>query len=147
VYLAPLGLLVLMTGHLYSKTLRHDARVIVRVIGSALVYAPAAIQIVWRIDAGAQPGYSLGFAGACLVGVVLGMLLQIRAYLALGLAFLVLDVVAGVVRASQESQRVGFFVLSALGLSILGGMVVFTLKKAEVTAMVARWRTTLKRWD
>lgn len=147
VYFAPFGLFVIALGHLFAKDLPHAGRNTLRFLGSILLYAPAAVQIVMQVGDAADPMYAYAFAGVCLLGIGLGMMLQIRAYLALGTLFLFTDVVAGLVRASQRSQRVGFFVLSATGLMILGGMVFFTVKKAEVLRVLEAFRRKLRTWD
>jgi hypothetical protein len=75
------------------------------------------------------------------------MLLHIRAYLALGTGFLVLDVVANLVHASLRDHRVGFVVLSLAGLSILGVMIFITLQREYVQRVTAVWRSRLAGWE
>jgi hypothetical protein len=147
VYCAPLGLLMIMTAHIYGNTIQHDTRVKIRFIGTALIYVPSAAAIVWQVGDARDPIYALGFAGACLFAVGLGMLLHIRAYLFMGLGFLALDLVSLIVRAAQGSRAVGFVVLSLAGLSILATMVVLTLKRAEISAFVVKIRHRLRTWD
>ncbi len=61
--------------------------------------------------------------------------------------FFTLDVVANLVRASLRNQRLGFFLLSASGLSILGGMVLYTLQKDRVHQALGRLRARLRKWE
>ena len=88
--------------------------------------------------------YPLAFAGACLAGIVGGMWFHIRAYLMLGLAFLIIDLGSLLIRASLRSQRLGFFVLSLTGLLILSAMVAYTMHREKIRAgsgaCAARWR-------
>lgn len=147
IWLAPAGLLVLAIGQIFGESLAHPSRVTLRVIGSLLLYLPAAAQIALQVGNARDGAYPVVFGLACLTGIAAGMMLHIRAYLALGLSFLVLDVVASLVHAGLRDHRVGFLLLSAAGLGILGVMVFLTLKRDAVRAWTARWRTRLRRWD
>lgn len=147
IWLAPAGLLVLAIGQIFGDSLAHPSRVTLRVVGSLLLYLPSAAQIALQVGNARDGTYPVVFGLACLTGIAAGMMLHIRAYLALGLSFLVLDVVASLVHAGLRDHRVGFLLLSAAGLGILGVMVFLTLKRDAVRAWTARWRTRLRRWD
>ena len=116
IYLAPLGLCMLVIVHLFEGSLTADARGGLRLAATALTYAPAAITLVLQIGNAQSDWYPLAFAGACLIGIAGGMWFHIRAYLVLGLAFLIIDLGSLLIRASLHSQRLGFFVLSLTGL-------------------------------
>ena len=143
----PLGLLVLALGQIFAATLPHSARVTVRVVGSLLVYLPAALQVAFQVGNARDGAYPVLFGLACLAGVAAGMLLQIRAYLALGLGFLVLDVGANLVHAGLRDHRVGFLLLSLSGLGILAVMVLTTLRRDAFRAWTARIKGRLRGWD
>src|SRR5205814_1796917 len=81
-----------------------------------LVYAPAAVQVTFQVGAAQNGLYPVLFGVACLAGVAIGMLLHIRAYLALGTGFLVLDITASLVQAGLRDHRIGFLVLSLSGI-------------------------------
>jgi len=147
VWLAPAGLFVLVIAQLFAASLAHPSRVTLRVVGSLLLYLPAATQIAFQVGNARDGAYPVVFGLACLVGVAAGMALHIRAYLALGVMFLALDVVASLVRAGLRDHRVGFLLLSAAGLAILGGMVFLTLRREAVRGWMARWRARLRAWD
>lgn len=147
VWLAPAGLFVLAIAQLFAASLAHPSRVTLRVVGSLLLYLPAATQIAFQVGNARDGAYPVVFGLACLVGIAAGMVLHIRAYLALGVTFLVLDVVASLVRAGLRDHRVGFLLLSSAGLAILGGMVFVTLRREAVRGWVARWRARLRAWD
>ncbi len=146
IYLAPLGLCVLVIVHLFQGSLTADARGGLRLVATALTYAPAAIALVFQIGNAHSDWYPLAFAGACLVGIVAGMWFHIRAYLMLGMAFLLIDLGSLLIRASLHSQRLGFFVLSLTGLIILSAMVTYTMHREKVRAGLARLRHALKTW-
>jgi hypothetical protein len=147
VYLAPLGLLLLMLGQLFSGSLPQAARNVVRILGGMLLYVPAAAKLSVQAGLAADGTYALVFGGACLLGVMVGMVLHIRAYLALGTLFLTLDVVANLVHAGLRDHRIGFVVMTLTGLAIVGGRVLATLKRQQLELLMRRVRVELRGWD
>lgn len=147
IYLAPLGLLLLMLGQLFTESLPHAARNTVRILGGLLLYVPAAAKLAMRVGESPDGTYALVFGGVCLLGVALGMVLQIRAYLALGTLFLTLDVVANLLDAGLRDHRIGFLVMTLTGLTVIGGRVLATLKRQEWDLLVRRVRVQLQGWD
>ena len=147
VYLAPLGLLLLMLGQLFTSSLPHAARNAVRILGGLLLYVPAAAKLAMRMGESEDGTYALVFGAVCLLGVAVGMALQIRAYLALGTLFLTLDVVANLLDAGLRDHRIGFLVMTLTGLTIVGGRVLATLKREEWEQLTRRVRMQLRGWD
>lgn len=147
VYLAPLGLLLLMMGQLFTSSLPHAARNAVRVLGGLLLYVPAAAKLAARMGESADGTYAIVFGAVCLLGVAVGMALRIRAYLALGTLFLLLDVVANLLDAGLRDHRVGFAVMTLTGLTIVTGRVLATLKRQEWDLLLRRVRVQLRGWD
>jgi hypothetical protein len=147
VYLAPLGLLLLMLGQLFTSSLPHAARNTVRVLGGLLLYVPAAAKLALRVGESADGTYALVFGGVCLLGVAVGMALRIRAYLALGTLFLTLDVVANLLNAGLRDHRIGFLVMTLTGLSIVAARVLATVRRQEWELLVRRVRVQLREWD
>jgi hypothetical protein len=147
VFLAPIGLLVLMLGHLFASSLSTGARQTVRIVGGLLLYAPAAFKVALQLGQAEDGIYAVAFGGACLLAVGLGIWLEIRAYLVLGTLFLTLDVLATLVHAGLRDHRVGFLVLTLTGLAILGGLVLTTLKREACLRVVRAVLGRLRRWD
>ncbi len=147
IFLAPLGLLLLVLAQLFKKSLLPASRNATRFIGGLLLYAPAAVKLSFQLGDAADATYAVVFGGVCLIGVAAGMLMQIRAYLAMGTLFLTLDVVANLVNAGLRDYRVGFVVLSAAGLLVLAAMVFATLKRDLVREWVRGARVRLRGWD
>ncbi|WP_257455241.1 hypothetical protein [Archangium lipolyticum] len=147
VYLAPLGMLLLMLGQLFTSSLPHAARNAVRIVGGLLLYVPAASKLTLQLGQAADGTYALVFGAVCLLGVAAGMALHIRAYLALGTLFLTLDVAATLVHAGLRDHRIGFVVMTLTGLTIVGGRVLATLRRQELELLVRRVRVTLRGWD
>lgn len=147
IYLAPLGLLLLMLGQLFTSSLPQAARNAVRVLGGLLLYVPAAAKLSLQVGLASDGTYALIFGGTCLLGVMVGMVLHIRAYLALGTLFLTLDVVANLVHAGLRDHRVGFLVMTLAGLTIVSGRVLATLKRQQLELLMRRVRVELRGWD
>ena len=147
IYLAPLGLLLVMLSQLFSDSLPQAARNGVRVLGGFLLYVPSAAKLSLQVGLASDGTYALVFGGACLLGVAVGMVFHIRAYLALGTLFLTLDVVANLVHAGLRDHRVGFVVMTLAGLSIVTGRVMATLRRQQLDMWMRRVRVELRGWD
>ena len=147
IFIAPVGLLVLMLGHLFSGSLTGGQRQVVRLMGGLLLYAPAALKVALQVGRAEEGVYAVAFGGACLLAVAVGVWLKVRAYLVLGTLFLTLDVVATLVHAGLRDHRVGFLVLTLSGLAILAVLVLGTLKRDAFRRLLTRLLGVLKRWD
>jgi hypothetical protein len=147
VYLAPLGLLLLMLGQLFTSSLPRAARNAVRIVGGLLLYVPAAAKLTLQLGQAADGTYAVVFGAACVLGVAAGMALHIRAYLALGTLFLTLDVAATLVHAGLRDHRIGFLVMTLTGLTIVGGRVLATLRRQELELLALRVRVAIRGWD
>ncbi|MBJ6765904.1 hypothetical protein JGU66_34550 [Myxococcaceae bacterium JPH2] len=147
IYLAPLGLLLLMLGQLFASSLPQAARNAVRVLGGLLLYVPAAARLSLSVGASPDGTAALVFGGVCLLGVVMGMVLRIRAYLAMGTLFLTLDVVVNLLDAGLRDHRIGFLVMTLAGLTIVGGRVLATVRRQEWERWVLGMRMRLSGWD
>jgi hypothetical protein len=147
VYLAPLGLLLLMLGQLFTGSLPRAARNAVRIVGGMLLYVPAAAKLALQIGQASDGTYAFVFGAVCLLGVAVGMALHIRAYLALGTLFLTLDVAATLVHAGLRDHRIGFVVMTLTGLTIVGGRVFATLRRQELDLWMRRMSIALRGWD
>jgi hypothetical protein len=105
------------------------------------------MKLTFRLGAAEDGTYSVIFGLVCLAGVVAGLVLRVRAYLALGTLFLTLDVIANLVHVGLRDHRIGFVLLSASGLGILGIMIGITLGRDKAWAIVGRMRSRLYAWD
>jgi hypothetical protein len=146
-YAAPAGLALLAIGHLWSDRVDAGGRLGVRIAGGLLLYGPAAVRLSFRLGDGASGAYAVAFGAICLLGLAAGMLLHIRAYLALGTTFLALDVIANLLAVGLRDHRIGFLLLSATGLAILGVMVVVTTRREAVTSALERARGRIRGWE
>jgi hypothetical protein len=147
IYVGPLGLLVTALSQLFASKMNAGARGAARVLGGVLLYLPAGVKLTFGLGAAADGTYSVVFGAVCLLGVVAGLVLRVRAYLALGTLFLTLDVVANLVNAGLRDHRVGFVLLSTAGLFILGIMILVTLRRDAARALLQSIRGRFRRWD
>jgi hypothetical protein len=147
IYLAPIGLCTIIIVHLFADGMPAEVRGTLRLIGTGLTYAPAAIALVLQVGSAQSDYYALGFAAACIVGIAAGVWLRVRAYLVLGVSFLALELGTELVRAGLRNQRLGFFALSLSGLAILSGMAAYTLQRDKFRERFGRLRRALATWD
>jgi hypothetical protein len=147
VYIGPLGILVTALSQIFASKLSSAARDALRLLGGALLYLPAGLKLTLRLGEAADGTYSVIFGVVCLLGVTVGLVLRVRAYLALGTLFLTLDVIANLVHAGLRDHRIGFVLLSVSGLLILGVMIAITVRRDAAWALVRRLRARLRGWD
>lgn len=147
IYIGPLGLLVMTLAQIFATKMEASARSALRIVGGVLLYVPSGLKLALRLGAAEDPTYSVLFGVVCLLGVVAGVILRVRAYLALATLALTLDVVANLVYAGLRDHRLGFVLLSVSGLLILGLMIAITLFKDRAWAIVTRLRARVRGWD
>jgi hypothetical protein len=118
-------------------------------VGGLLLFLPGALQIIGRLARPdeANGSFALVFGLICLAGVAAGTWLRVRAYLFLGGAFLLLDIGAHVTFAGLRDQRLGFILMTVLGLGILGAMAALTLRRDAAQRWTRAARRVLREWD
>jgi hypothetical protein len=148
VFIGPLGIFVTALAQIFAPKMAPASRTALRILGGALLYLPAGLKLTFRLGAAEDGGtYSVIFGVVCLLGVVAGLVLHVRAYLALGTLFLTLDVIANLVHAGLRDHRIGFVLLSVSGLGILGIMIAITLRRDWAWGIAGRLRSRLRAWD
>jgi hypothetical protein len=147
IWLGPLGLLVAAMAQIFAARMSHGARSTVRILGGVLLYLPSGFKLALRLGAAEDATYSVVFGAVCLLGVVAGLAMRVRAYLALGTLSLTLDVIANLIYAGLRDHRLGFVILSASGLAILGIMIAVTLRRDRAWALFGQVRSRLGGWD
>jgi hypothetical protein len=147
IWLGPLGLLVAALGQIFGAKMSHASRSAIRITGGVLLYLPSGLKLALRLGAATDATYSIVFGCVCLLGVLIGVVLKVRAYLALGTLSLTLDVIANLVHAGLRDHRLGFVLLSSSGILILGAMIFVTMRRDRAWAVVGRVRSRLRAWD
>lgn len=139
----PFGVSMLTLTWVFKESLEAVTAARLRAVAVTLIYAAAA----WKpltFDA----AWALWLCVlVCVIGVAAGIVLRIRSYVFLGTAFLVTSVVANLVRYGIREPRAGAIFLSALGLLVVGFMVLVTTKRAELLARYRLVQQLLARWE
>jgi hypothetical protein len=142
-YVIPVGLSMLVLLRVFHEALSVDARAKLRALAITVVYVAGAWKPLMFQDGGAM----LLCVLLCVVGVAAGVALRIRSYVYLGSAFLVTCVIANLARFGIRDHRMGAAFLSLLGVGVVGFMVVFTAKRAELQERYARVRAMMDTWE
>ncbi|MFL5358179.1 hypothetical protein [Archangium sp.] len=142
-YVIPAGLSLLVLLRVFHEALEPDTRAKLRALAITLVYVAGAWKPLMFQDGGAM----LLCVLLCLVGVAAGMALRIRSYVYLGSAFLVTCVLANLARFGIRDHRMGAAFLSLLGVGVVGFMVLFTAKRAELLERYERVRAMMSTWE
>lgn len=146
-FLTPLGLLTILLGQIFGSHLPKGSKAGARLVGGLLLYLPAAVKIGLEIGRGGQTQYLLLFVAICLVGIAAGMILKVRSYLFMGSVFLLIAVSANLVQSGLRDQRLAFVFLSLTGISIIGALVVATLRREQLSQAMQELSQRLGRWD
>ncbi|QRK13470.1 hypothetical protein JQX13_05255 [Archangium violaceum] len=142
-YVIPGGLSLLVLLRVFHDALEPDTRAKLRALAITLVYVAGAWKPLMFQDGGAM----LLCVLLCLVGVAAGMALRIRSYVYLGSAFLVTCVLANLARFGIRDHRMGAAFLSLLGVGVVGFMVLFTARRAELLERYERVRAMMATWE
>lgn len=141
-YVAPAALSVLMLLHLHKDELRRKTLNGARLFTVCTLYACAGIDFFMGP---ALLNFIIAL-GLSLAGVVLGIILRIRAFLYGGVAFMVLTVAARAMIGIESYKEAGV-VLVILGALITGGMIWFSIQREAILKRVRIFRADLERWE
>ncbi len=142
-YVIPAGLSLLVLLRVFREALSADAQAKLRALAITLVYVAGAWKPLMFEDGRAM----LLCVFLCVVGVAAGIALRIRSYVYLGSAFMVTCILANLVRFGIRDHRMGAAFLSLLGVGVVGFMVLFTAKRAELLQRYERVRSLLDTWE
>lgn len=142
-WLIPLALIILVTEHLHRSRLPAATAVTLRYLGILMLYLSSTADLFL-----AEPGdipMSLVLAVLSIAGVLLGILLRVRAFLFSGLTFLGLVIFARIWHAAVDQAHVWVWWVSVivLGVLVLTMVALFEKRRAEVLQLLE----DLKRWD
>ncbi|MCA9669710.1 MAG: hypothetical protein KC503_29150 [Myxococcales bacterium] len=82
-----------------------------------------------------------------LACVVFGVVLRVRVYVLLGSCALLADLLLNMVRYGLQSRALGALFLTALGLLVVGAMVVFSLERERILRRYSAILAELRTWD
>jgi hypothetical protein len=140
----PVALIILVSEHIHRARLRADVSAGLRYLGISLIYVASAADL-FIAGVGNSVWLPVVLAALCLAGVVAGVLLRVRAFLYLGIGFLLLDVFAMVWHAAVDRAQTWVWYASGivLGAIILTVFAVVEKRRADVAGLVSR----LREWD
>jgi hypothetical protein len=141
-WLIPLALIVLMAEHLNRDRLPAGQAAALRYFGLVLLYLSSTADLF--LAGLGDVGLSLVLAVLSVLGVLAGIQLRVRAFLFLGLTFLVLVIFARIWYAAvtQAQTWVWWVALIVLGVAILALFAVFEKRRNDVLKLLEE----LKRW-
>jgi hypothetical protein len=142
-YAIPFGATLLAFARIFRSDLSERARFGLRTAGILCVYVASATSALYF----ASPGYVLVCAGVCVVGVLLGVALRVKAYVYLGSAFLVVDVLGNMARFGLRQPFFGGLFLTLLGFALVGGWIFFVSKREELVRRYLAVQTLLADWE
>ncbi|HKB05991.1 MAG TPA: hypothetical protein VKD90_27600 [Gemmataceae bacterium] len=140
----PLALIVLVSEHVNRDRLRADVAAGMRYLGISMIYVASAADL-FIAGIGQSVWLPVILAVLCVAGVMAGVMLRVRAFLYLGIGFLMLDVFAMIWHAAVDRAQTWVWYASGiiLGALILALFAVLEKRRNDVMAVVAR----LRQWD
>jgi hypothetical protein len=82
----------------------------------------------------------------CIVAMLAGTYLRIRSYIYLSIGFLATDLIFNMIHYGLEYPILGALFLTLLGLSIVGGMIVFSLERQRILNKYSAIFQEVKTW-
>ncbi|MHB8875527.1 MAG: hypothetical protein ACYC8T_17725, partial [Myxococcaceae bacterium] len=142
-FVIPAGISLLVLVRVFRAELSPTTQARLRAASICAIYAAAA----WKPLTFDAPWAMLLCTVACLVGVAVGVALRIRSYVWLGTLFMVTTIIANLVRYGVRDARLGAVFLAALGLLVVGFMVMLSARREELLRRYQRLRQLLEQWD
>ncbi|HEY5313627.1 MAG TPA: hypothetical protein VIK18_13960, partial [Pirellulales bacterium] len=143
-WLIPPALSVLVAAYLNRDRLDAGQMTTIRYLSAITIYVSSTADIFLNGVAQA-PWLPFVLAGISLAGVVLGIMLQVRAFLFLGTAFLVLSLFTMIWHAAVDLEQTWLWSVSGIvtGILIIAVFAAFEKKRDDVLLLVER----LRDWD
>jgi hypothetical protein len=143
-WVIPLALIVLVAEYLHREDLSPATAEGLRYLGITTAYV-ASTADVWVNGIAAAPWLPAVLALLCVLGVLAGILLRVRAFLFLGVGFLLVDVLTMIWHAAVTRQHTWLWWASGilLGVTILALFAVFEKRRNDVLRLLDE----LRRWD
>lgn len=143
-WLIPLALIILVSEHLNRRRLRQEQSVALRYLGLGMIYLSSTADM-FITGVGNSVWLPLVLAVLSVGGVLAGIVLRVRAFLFLGLAFLILNIFSMIWHAAVDQTQTWIWYVSGiiLGAIILALFAVFEKRRNDVLRLIEE----VKRWD
>jgi len=128
-YVIPAALTVLIFAHLHKRDLTRQALEGIRIATSATILAVSTLEVLYTPN---LLHFSVELF-VTLLGIMIGVALRIRAFVYTGFAFLVIGVTSQLgLQIHGQAGTARAVILIAVGMTILGAMVYFNIKREEI---------------
>jgi hypothetical protein len=143
-WLIPLALIVLVAEHLNRERLSADLAASLRYLGICTVYVSSTADL-FIAGLGNSVLLPVALAILAIAGVLSGISLRVRAFLFMGVSFLLLDIFTMIWHAAVDRYHTWVWWVSGivLGASILALFAVFEKRRNDVLLLIDH----IKRWD
>jgi hypothetical protein len=130
-YVIPAALTVLVFAQLHRTDVNRQTLTAIRLAASASIVSVSTYQVFFKDD---QPIlYFMAVLFLSLLGTAAGVALRVRAFVYVGVAFLVINVLGQLGLQAQRQEGIGrAAILIVTGIAVLGVMVFFNWKRAEI---------------
>ncbi len=142
-YTVPAGASVVLVARIYKESLGTTSRRGLHLAGALLVYLSTYYRVV-QFDSGSYP---LLLGGLTVAGLAAGFFLQLRDLFLLSVGFIALNVISTLAYYGVHRPLLGWTLLTVAGLGLTACGVLFQLRRAELSALVSRVRSSLSRWE
>ena len=143
-WLIPGAVCVLIAAYMSRNQLSRSQMSAIRYLASAVIYSSSTADIFIN-GVGKAPWLPVMLAGLSIVGIFAGIMMRVRAFLFLGISFLLISLLSVVWYAAVDLEQtwLWYAVCVAAGVVIIAVFAVFERKRQEVFGLVDR----LKSWD
>jgi hypothetical protein len=140
-WLIPLGVIVLASEYINHDRLSREASQGLRYLGISLIYVASTTDL-FLAGLGKSLWLPVILAVLCVLGVLAGILLRVRAFLFLGVGFLLVDVLAMIWHAAVDQAHTWLWWACGivLGAAILALFAVFEKRRNDVLELLDRFR-------
>lgn len=137
----PLALIVLISEYVNRSRLKTATAAGLRYLGISMIYVASASDL-FIAGVGQSLWLPVILAALCLAGVLAGVLLRIRAFLYLGLGFLLLDIFSMIWHAAVDRQQTWVWYASGiiLGVLILAIFALLEKRRNDVQHLISKLR-------
>jgi hypothetical protein len=144
VWVIPLALIILVSEHINRRELRANVSAGLRYLGIGMLYVSSSADL-FIAGVGQSVWLPVVLAVLCIAGIFAGIIMRVRAFLFLGIGFLVLDVFSMIWYAAVDQDQTWVWYVSGiiLGSAILALFALFEKRKNNVQDVLGR----LREWD
>jgi hypothetical protein len=140
-WVIPLGVILLVSEHINRERLSAEASQALRYLGISLIYVASTADL-FLTGLGNSLWLPIILALLCVAGVLLGILLRVRAFLYLGVGFLLVDVFSMIWHAAVDRAHTWLWWACGivLGAAILALFALFEKRRNDVVDLLDRFR-------